>query len=65
MELYRSQCYRNTGDGKGLNVKGPRGDFLLVCSWMLWCIHSHVETTNPLSEAEPEFGFIEPSTATP
>lgn len=56
MELYRSQSFRSDNAGK-LAASGPRGDFLLVCSWMLWFIHSQVELSTPIKSAVPEFGF--------
>jgi hypothetical protein len=57
MELYKSQGYRNISDDTRLHPKGPRGDFLTVCLWMLWSINSDLESLQPLREAEPEFGF--------
>ncbi|WP_150912019.1 transcriptional regulator [Marinobacter halotolerans] len=57
MELYKSQKYVNGSDDTRLNPKGPRGDFLTVCLWMLWSINSDLERIQPLHEAAPEFGF--------
>ena len=57
MELYKSQSYKNKGTGGNMYPKGPRGDFLIVCTWMLWSIHARVELSTPMAEAALEFGF--------
>lgn len=57
MELYKSQGYRNNRTGTRVQPKGPRGDFLIVCLWMLWSINSDLESLKPLTEARQEFGF--------
>jgi DNA-binding MltR family transcriptional regulator len=38
---------------------GHRGDFLLICSWMLWSIHSKIEEIQPLENCEDEMGYLE------
>ena len=58
MELYKSQNHVNKSDGTTMYPKGPRGDFLTVCMWMLWVINSRVQDTNPLKEKALEFGFF-------
>lgn len=57
MELYKGQAYVNKGTGSVMYPKGPRGDFLIVCMWMVWVLTSRVERTTPLEEAPLEFGF--------
>lgn len=60
LELQRSQIYV-----LGINTRithnfpnNSRGQFLMICSWMLWSLHSKIENIESLKEAEPEFGFI-------
>ncbi len=57
MELYKGQKYKNSGNGNPLSPKGARGDFLIVCVWMVWVLTSRLESTKPLKEATLEFGF--------
>ncbi len=37
--------------------EGPRGDFLISASWMLWAINKHIEMALPLEEKHPEWGY--------
>ncbi len=63
LELYKSQKYKNDYKGKDWHPEGPRGEFLIVCVWMLWSLNAEVASTKPLGEADLEFGFrdTEPS----
>ncbi len=38
---------------------GPRGDFLLIASWMLYSLNQKIETCCALSEADEEWGYDE------
>jgi hypothetical protein len=58
LELYKSQKYRTETKSPTAVPKGTRGQFLIVCLWMLWSISSRIQSAQPLSEAQPEFGFL-------
>ena len=36
---------------------GPRGDFLMASSWMLWSLHTSIEEGAALQEADQEWGY--------
>ena len=36
---------------------GPRGDFELTISWILWCLHWRKVDIKPIEPADPEFGY--------
>ena len=57
MELYKGQTYLNMANGSPLYPKGARGDFLIVCMWMVWVLTARLERTTPMKEAALEFGF--------
>jgi hypothetical protein len=58
MELYKAQRHVNSGNS-AIFPKGTRGDFLVVCMWMLWHLNTEIEKTKPLEESELEFGFTQ------
>ena len=43
---------------RGNIPKGTRGDFMMVCSWMLYWLNSIVENCSQLTERDLEFGYI-------
>jgi DNA-binding MltR family transcriptional regulator len=61
MELIRS-CNRIHNDPDLQKTfpgaKGTRRDFLMICSWMLYCLNTVVETVNPLNARVLEFGYV-------
>jgi DNA-binding MltR family transcriptional regulator len=58
-ELYKSQKFKNEEKDRDLYPMGARGNFLVVCTWMLWSLNTVVEETKPLHEGAAEFGFVE------
>ncbi|MDR7335130.1 hypothetical protein [Roseateles asaccharophilus] len=58
-ELNKGQIYEEPDSDIRRDLPpGPRGDFLCVCLWMLWCLSAITEKTRPLSEPDLEFGFV-------
>jgi DNA-binding MltR family transcriptional regulator len=46
---------------KDFGEPGPRGDFLLISSWMLYWLNQEIEEVKPLIEPKLEWGYLEDS----
>jgi hypothetical protein len=57
VELYKSTDYALKSEHRKDYPEGPRGDFMLVCSWMLWSLSADVQRCPNLQNAELEFGY--------
>lgn len=57
LELYKDTHRSMHKNYRDLYVEGTRGDFTLVCAWMLWSITSLVEDCEQLDENNLEFGY--------
>lgn len=40
-----------------VNESGPRGDYLICVSWMLWCVTVIQQQVGTIVEPAPEFGY--------
>lgn len=59
LELAKSSCLieRNLKMRAKNFEKGPRGDFLMTSSWMLWALNNNIENAEAIEEARHEWGY--------
>ena len=61
LELYKD-THKSMRDNSRKNKRypeGTRGDFMLVCSWMLFAMNASLEHCEQLNERKVEFGYKE------
>ena len=57
LELYKETHKTRIEPYRKNFPEGIRGDFMAVCSWMLWSLNVLVEHCVQTAEANPEFGY--------
>ena len=57
LELYKSTDASIKERHRQLFPEGPRGDFIQICSWMLWLLNCTVVDCKQLNVHEDEFGY--------
>ncbi len=57
LELYKSTGKKIRDQHRKHYPEGARGDFMFVCTWMLWRINCAIEDCVQLKEPKIEFGY--------
>ena len=59
MELVRSSgLIEDMPDVRKQFPQGPRGDFQMTISWMLWHLRSQVDEVTSIASPKPEWGYV-------